>query len=131
MGERHHILVVDDDVDACEAISLALGQAGYAVETAASGPDALAIVAVRRPDLLLTDLVMPNMDGVELIRRVRALDAQSPGGRELPVVLATGVETRDMCTAAPSYGAVACVVKPINLDDLLWIIDSTLACEAA
>jgi CheY-like chemotaxis protein len=131
MGERHRILVVDDDIDACEAISLALQHAGYAVETAASGPDALAIVAVRRPDLLLTDLVMPNMDGVELIRRVRALDAQSPGARQLPVVLATGVETGNMCTAAPAYGAVACVAKPINLDDLLWIIDSTLACEAA
>ena len=133
MGERQRILVVDDDRDACELIAMVLGQAGYVVEMAASGSEALAIVAARRPDLLLTDLQMPGMDGLELIRRVHAADRSSPGARELPAVLTTGVETGNLCTTASAHGAVACLTKPIEVDDLLWTIDCALAlaCEAA
>jgi CheY-like chemotaxis protein len=129
MGDQPRILVVDDDKDSCELIAMLLGQAGYVVETAADGFEALAVVAARRPDLLLTDLRMPGMDGVELIRRVHAVDSTSE--RELPAVLTTGVETRDQCTAPVAYGAVACLTKPMNLDDLLWAIDCALALAQA
>lgn len=134
MEDQPRILVVDDDADARELMATLLGQSGYVVETAADGFEALAIVAARRPDLLLTDLRMPGMDGAELIRRVHAVDARtsgSAGGRELPAVLTTGVDTCDQCTSSLAYGAVACLIKPMNLDDLVWTIECALACEAA
>jgi|SRR4051812_28472315 two-component system response regulator ResD len=124
MRNRDRILVVDDDGDACELIAMVLSQAGYAVQRAAEGFEALTMAASGRPDLVLTDLQMPGMNGIELISRLHAID----GG--LPVVLITGVaETRDLCTAAESYGAVACLSKPVNLDELLWTIDCALACR--
>src|SRR5262245_62846464 len=123
MKQRDRVLVVDDDRDARELIGMVLGQAGYAVDVAEHGFEALAVAAERRPDLVLTDLQMPGMNGIELIRRLHAVD----GG--VPVVLTTGAETRDLCTAAEAYGAVACLTKPINLDELLWTIDCALACR--
>jgi CheY-like chemotaxis protein len=125
MKQRDRILVVDDDGDACELIATVLGQAGYMVEVAVDGFEALANLAKQRPDLVLTDLQMPGMHGIELIRRVHEVD----GG--VPMVLMTGAETRDLCTAAEAYGAVACLPKPINLDELLWTIDCALACRRA
>lgn len=122
-GKRDRILVVDDDNDACELIATVLGQAGYAVAKCTDPFEALSITAAHHPDLILTDLQMPGMNGLELIRRIRGVDAN------VPVVLTTGTETRDLCTAASAYGAVACLEKPINLDQLLWTIDSTLACR--
>lgn len=122
-GKKDRILVVDDDGDACELIAMVLGQAGYAVAKAVDGFEALAITTAHHPDLILTDLQMPGMNGLELIHRVRAVNAG------VPVVLTTGAETKDLCTAAEAYGAVACLEKPINLDQLLWTIDAALACR--
>jgi CheY-like chemotaxis protein len=122
-GKRDRVLVVDDDRDACETIALVLQQAGYAVHAVRDGAEALKVVAAHHPDLVLTDLQMPGMNGLDLIRRIRDID------EGVPVVLTTGVETRDLCTGAAAYGAEACLPKPINLDDLLWTIDRALACR--
>ena len=122
-GERDRVLVVDDDRDACELIALVLQQAGYEVDAVQDGFQALKAVTSRRPDLVITDLQMPGMNGLELIRRIQAVDG------EIPVVLTTGAETRDVCTGANAYGAEVCLVKPINLDELLWSIECALACR--
>jgi DNA-binding NtrC family response regulator len=74
------------------------------------------------PDLVLTDLRMPGMHGVDLAQRIRQES-------DVPVVLTTGNETFDLCTSSEAYGAVACLMKPINLDELLWTIDCALACR--
>ena len=123
MKERDRILVVDDDRDACELFATVLRQAGYLAEAVGDGFEALARVKASRPDLVLTDLQMPGMNGIELIRNLHAID------RDLPVVLTTGTETHDLCTSAQAYGAVACLPKPVNLDELLWAIDCALACR--
>jgi DNA-binding response OmpR family regulator len=123
MRERDRILVVDDDRDACELFVLVLEEAGYAVDSADSGFQALSLVSSKHPDLVLTDLQMPGMSGLELIRRIRSFDAG------VPVVLTTGLETRDLCTGARAYGAEACLEKPVNLDELLWTIDCALTCR--
>jgi DNA-binding response OmpR family regulator len=122
MKQKDRILVVDDDGDACEMFAAVLDQAGYEVDTAADGFDALAKVVGFSPDLVLTDLQMPGMTGVELIRRVHQYNQSQP------IVLMTGAETKDLCTGAEGYGAVDCLVKPVNLDELLWVIDCALAC---
>jgi CheY-like chemotaxis protein len=120
---RDRILVVDDDQDARELIAAVLVQAGYATDLASDGFEALSKLEQLRPDLVLSDVQMPGMAGPDLIQHVRRLRG------EIPVILFTGTETRDLCTAAEGYGAVACLEKPVNLDELIWTIESTLACR--
>jgi two-component system, NtrC family, response regulator GlrR len=115
---RDTILIVDDDRDARELIGQVL------VEVAADGFEAMAKLPRALPDLVLTDLRMPGMHGTDLAQRIR-LES------DVPVVLTTGNETFDLCTSSEAYGAVACLLKPINLDELLWTIDCALACRRA
>jgi len=125
MGQRNAILVVDDDPDVRECLRAALAQVGYGVEMARDGGDALARLAAAPVDLVLSDFQMPGMNGLDLICGMRAR------GHATPVLLLTGAETRDMCTAATRYGAAACMSKPVDLDDLVWTIELTLACHGA
>ena len=77
-----------------------------------------------RQDVVVSDLDMPGMNGIELARRLHVF------ARRVPVILTTGLqETRDVVTAASSYGAVACLKKPMSLDEVLWTIDRAIACE--
>jgi DNA-binding NtrC family response regulator len=119
-GARARVLVVDDESDVRELIVLALSQAGFDVDDAADGFSALAKVSHRRPDVVITDLRMPGMHGMDLLHRIRRIHA------DVPVILATGMETYDLCTAAASYGAVTCLVKPLNLEELIWTIEMAL-----
>jgi CheY-like chemotaxis protein len=117
---RDRILIVDDDQDARQLIGEVLADAGYVVEVAGDGFAALEMLPRAVPDLVLTDLRMPGMHGVDLAQKIRS---QS----DVPVVLTTGMESFDLCTDAAAYGAVACLLKPINLEELLWTIDLALA----
>jgi DNA-binding NtrC family response regulator len=118
---KTRVLVVDDDADARELIAQVLAQAGYDVDDAADGFGALAKVSHYRPDLVLTDLRMPGMTGVDLAQRIHRIHG------DVPVIIATGQETLDLCTAAEAYGAVTCLIKPINLEELVWTIEMALA----
>jgi DNA-binding NtrC family response regulator len=121
MTTRTRVLVVDDEADAREMLSAILSQAGFEVDDAADGFAALSKVSRYRPDVVVTDLRMPGMTGVDLLQRIRRIHG------DLPVILATGLETWDLCTAAEAYGAVTCLVKPIELDELVWTIEMALA----
>jgi DNA-binding NtrC family response regulator len=120
---RDRVLFVDDDAEAREVMAIVLAQAGYAVEVANDGFDAIGKLPAVAPDLVVTDLQMPGMHGLDLIDNIRKID------EEVPVVLATGVETRDLVTNPSLYGAVACLEKPLDLDELFWTIDLALACR--
>lgn len=123
MKKRERILVVEDDAPSRAIMADALVDAGYAVDEAGDGYEALFLAARSTPDLVLSDLSMPGLDGVELTQRLH----QFAGG--VPVILTTGLEeTHDIITAARDYGAVACLKKPMSLDELLWTIDRALAC---
>jgi DNA-binding NtrC family response regulator len=122
LKRREQILVVEDDVESCELMGMVLHEAGYSVDLAHDGYEALEMAARRRPDIIVSDIQMPRIDGVELAHRIHAADPK------LPVVLTTGAEnTKDLVTAAERYGAVACLQKPMNLDELLWTIERALA----
>lgn len=121
---RDRILIVDDDKDARELIGSVLSEAGYLVEVAGDGFEAINKLSAVRPDLVLSDLRMPGLTGVDLAQRIRAAG-------DLPVILMTGTETHGLCTGAEAYGAVACLTKPVNLDELLWTIETALACRPA
>jgi DNA-binding NtrC family response regulator len=120
---KSRVLVVDDDTDARELFTLVLSQAGFDVDEAADGFAALAKVSHVRPDAVLTDLRMPGMDGIDLAQRIRRIHG------DVPIIIATGLETWDLCTSAEAYGAVTCMIKPLDFDDLIWTIEMALACR--
>jgi CheY-like chemotaxis protein len=122
LKRREQILVVEDDEDSCEIVGTVLREAGYSVDLAADGLEALQRASQRRPDVVVSDVQMPKLSGLALARRLHAADP------ELPIILNTCLdETRDVLTAAEAYGAVACLRKPMNLDELLWLIERSLA----
>jgi DNA-binding NtrC family response regulator len=122
LKRREQILVVEDDPDSCELLGTVLREAGYSIDLAHDGYDALKLASQRRPDVVVSDLQMPGISGLELTRRMHEVDP------ELPVVITTGAEnTKDLVTAAEHYEIVACLKKPMSLDELLWAIDSALA----
>jgi len=111
------ILVVDDEPGARSGLKMLLGQAGYAVDTAEHGRAALALVAERPPDVVVTDLRMPVMDGMTLLHKLHELDA------ELPVIVATAYGDVASAVEAMRAGATDYLTKPIDFDAMLIVIE--------
>ena len=104
----HHILVAEDEADIRELLRLTLGGAGYEVECAADGRLALGKAMASRPRLVVTDLRMPTMDGLDLIRALRG----SPGLSDVPVILFTAyVSTDPRVAEAKQLDGVEIVTK--------------------
>ena len=118
------ILVVDDDASACEALEVILSREGYTVLTAASGDKALAYLQSQEVDLLLSDVKMPQMDGLTLLRHVKAEDAG------LVVVMMSGHSDVSVAVAAMKEGAFDYLVKPLSRDDVLRTVRKALAVRA-
>jgi len=114
------ILLVDDDPDLLKLISLRLTSAGYRVRTAASGDDALASLATARPGLVITDLKMPGIDGMQLFE---AIHRQHPA---LPVIILTAHGTIPDAVSATQRGIFAFLTKPFDSQDLLHKVAASL-----
>jgi signal transduction histidine kinase len=112
------VLVVDDDLDACEAVRLVLEQHGAVVQTAASGAEALQMLPALEPDVLVADLAMPELDGYDLIRRVRRQAAAS----DLPAVALTA-HTGAARDAALLAGFQHFTSKPVPPADLVTLVE--------
>jgi DNA-binding NarL/FixJ family response regulator len=116
------ILVVDDDLGTRLSISDYLELSGYSVITADDGQEALAMVDEYHPDLIVTDIVMPRMNGYELVRRVR----QQPAFRLLPVILLTArTQTQERILGYQS-GCDLYLPKPFELEELAAAIRNLL-----
>ncbi len=116
------ILVVDDDLGTRLSISDYLELSGYIVITADDGQEALEIVEKYHPDLIVTDIVMPRMNGYELVRQVR----QQPGFRLLPVILLTArIQTQERILGYQS-GCDLYLPKPFELEELAAAIRNLL-----
>ncbi len=109
------VLLVEDAAFLRYAFGRLLRMHGFEVREATDGREALRDVAESRPDLVLTDLMMPVMDGVELIRRLRA----DPLTATIPVVAITADATEYSLWMAQEAGADVVITKPIDLPDLL------------
>jgi DNA-binding NtrC family response regulator len=105
---RHRILVVDDDTDGLEVLEMRLTHAGYEVETAESAEKALARIAAFGPGLVVTDVRMSGMTGLELLERIRS----SLGGVE--VVVMTAHDDMETAVSAMKSGAFDFLVKPVD-----------------
>jgi len=111
MGER--ILVVDDQRTNAEMVSGLLRNLGYDVEVATNGAEALESVRDKAPDLVISDILMPQMDGYELCRRLRA----SPATALLPVILITSAEQTERVKGVEA-GADDFLARPVNWPEL-------------
>lgn len=108
------ILVADDDLGTRLAISDYLEMAGYSVMIASDGQEALAMVEAYRPHLMVTDIIMPRMNGYELVRRVR----QHPALRLLPVIFLTARNKTEERIQGYQSGADLYLPKPFELEEL-------------
>jgi diguanylate cyclase (GGDEF)-like protein len=116
MVGKFHVLVVDDDPDKRMILTVALEMAGYEVRTANDGESGLSAVESYQPDLIVTDVMMPKMDGYELARRVRA----NPLTRFIPIIIQTAArsEAQDARRGA-EVGALGYITDPLDIDLLL------------
>lgn len=112
---RPRVLVVDDDASITTFLKRALAYEGYQVETAADGPSGLAIARDNPPDLVILDVMMPGLDGVELLRRLRAGEREAGA---LPILMLTARDEVSDRVAGLDAGADDYLVKPFALEEL-------------
>ncbi len=124
MSGQGRILVVDDEVNARSALAELLRDEGFEVETAADAFKALGKYDVFAPHLVLTDLKMPGMDGIELVKRIHAMEDPAA------VVVMTAFGAVQTAVEAMHAGALEYLTKPLNFDELLVVIDRVLETQA-
>ena len=107
------ILIVDDEQDLLDELSEVLAENGYEVDTALNGPEALKKIEAFQPHIMLLDIAMPGMDGLETLRRAKEVDP------DLGVVMATAIDEEPMAQRATRLGAFAYITKPIDLEHLI------------
>ncbi|WP_425842102.1 response regulator transcription factor [Streptomyces fractus] len=118
-GGAARVLVVDDDPTVAEVVAGYLDRAGYRVDRADDGPEALARAAAHRPDLVVLDLMLPGMDGLEVCRRMRE---RGP----VPVIMLTARGDEDDRILGLEVGADDYVTKPFSPRELVLRVDSVL-----
>jgi two-component system, chemotaxis family, sensor kinase CheA len=121
-ADRARILVAEDSDVIREAIRRELTQAGFQVTTAVDGEDALRIAREQRFDAVSSDVMMPNRDGYELVRALRA----DPNYRDTPIVLVTSKDARIDAVRGHDAGADAYLTKPADADELIRTLDGLL-----
>jgi len=112
MNEQRRILVVDDERQITRVLRYSLASYGYEVQVAAGGEEALAAFSAWKPDIIVTDLAMPNMGGLELCRRLRAISA-------VPIIVLSAKGEERIKVEALDAGADDYVTKPFGMDELL------------
>jgi CheY-like chemotaxis protein len=121
-GQRRRVLVVDDDVDAAEMLSQALQAAGHDVRHVHDGTSALLMAAQFQPDVVLLDLGLPGMDGLEVARRLRAF----PQLAAVRIVALTGLGQREDRNRSAAVGIESHLVKPVDVDTVMNAIGAVL-----
>ena len=116
MGIR--ILLLDDEPDLLRALSVRLRAAGYQCDTARNGKEGLAKIAQQHPDLVITDLIMPQIDGAQFIRYLRADTRTS----NIPVIVLTAVPKHSNLPLDQELGVTRVIHKPFDSDELISVV---------
>src|SRR5690349_2883104 len=116
MARTGRILIVDDEANARTALAELLRDEGYEVETAADAFKGLGKVRAFSPHVVITDLKMPGMDGIELVQKIRGEDDS------VTLVVMTAFGAIETAIAAMRAGAAEYLVKPVNFDELLIVL---------
>jgi DNA-binding NtrC family response regulator len=121
---RGKILIVDDDSSIRKVLGFILEESGYEVRSAASGGEALGAIAKEPPDLVLTDIKMPGMDGIALLKQIRQIDDA------IIVIVLTAFGSVETAVEAMKNGAADYLTKPISRDELTLTVEKTLRMRA-
>ncbi|MEW6607581.1 MAG: response regulator [bacterium] len=122
MKEKTHILVVDDEWEIVEVIRTLLEVKGYEVTTAQSGKEALEKLEERLPHLIILDILMPEMNGYEVCKKIR----KSPVHKHLPIIILSSKSTVEDEIAGWRMGIDEYITKPFDLEELVAILESII-----
>jgi len=117
------IMVVDNDPDFVDIIRARLEQREFNVLCVSSGSQALAALEKQKPDLILLDIMMPEMDGFEVLRRLKA----APETSSIPVILLSALDRYEDTLTGHEMGADHYITKPFKCADLITVIDHLLS----
>ncbi|HTY09831.1 MAG TPA: response regulator [Bacteroidota bacterium] len=121
MGKE--VLVVDDSATVRKFVSVSLSMQGFTVTTACDGMDALEKISKQKFSLVITDLNMPTMDGLEFIRALR----ENPEFKDLPVIILTSLKDRETREEGVKLGVNSYVVKPFSLEKVQYEVSKYLS----
>lgn len=121
------LLIVEDEKDLLDTMEELFQELGFEVEVASNGKEALAKIAISPPDLIVSDVAMPVMDGYDLLRALRS----SQEGRRIPVILLTAKAAFDEKIQGLGLGANDYVTKPFDYEELLLRIQNILRLKAS
>ena len=116
------ILAVDDESDVLLIVKTGLQSEGFEVVTATNGPDALEAVGQENPDLVVLDVMMPGMDGFEVLRHIKSNDETA----HIPVIMLTGLSERAKIQEALVSGTDYYLVKPFDFMELIQKVRTAL-----
>lgn len=114
------ILIVEDVADSRDLLHHLLTAKDHLVSTAVDGAEGVYMAKAEKPDLIITDLTMPNMDGVEMIKQLRA----EPETANTPIAVYAAFGSAETAQAAIEAGANHSFSKPFDLDDLIQLVDN-------
>jgi len=120
VAEKAKILIVDDERDLVDAYVRLLERAGHRCVGAFGAHEAIELIDADTPDLVLTDLSLPDSNGLEVIRHLRAKSAI------IPIIVMSGNNTQGMNEAARAAGANLCLLKPVAIAELKRVIGDAL-----
>lgn len=121
------ILVVDDQAPNIQLVGTVLGRLGHEITPAFDGETALKRIALRPPDLILLDVLMPMMDGYEVCRRLK----ENPDWQDIPVIFLSAADDKDLIVRALNAGGVDYITKPFNQAELVSRVRTQLALKNA
>ena len=119
------VLIADDEEDVKDVMRMFLETRGYEVETAYDGLDALDRVKAWRPDVVLLDIMMPVVDGIQVCKTIKADEAT----KKIPVIMVSAASKREKEGVAYEAGAEAYVLKPFDPEELARVVEKCLAGE--
>lgn len=116
------LLVVDDEPNNFDVIEIFLAESGYELYYANSGQEALSSIAVFQPDIILLDIMMPDLDGIEVCQRIK----RSPDGQMIPIIMVTALSAKEDLARCLAAGADDFISKPVNAIELRARVQSML-----
>jgi len=125
MSQKKRILIVEDEEELSKLTAMRLEANGYEVERVNNGEDGIFQIRHTHPDLVILDLVLPKLDGVEVLREVRA----DPLLKRIPIIVLTAYGIRDILEDCKKYGANEVMAKPYNAVKLVRRIGELLKSE--
>ncbi|WP_414552642.1 response regulator [Anabaena sp. CCY 0017] len=127
--EGLRLLVIDDDVDTRQILKILFELEGAKVITVASASEAIKLISQFKPDILISDISLPDEDGYSLLAKIRGLMAEQ--GKQIPAIALTGYTREEDRIYAFASGFQSHLCKPINLDELVYEVANLSGCKSA